>query len=431
MADKRNIVLITLDSVRADHCSFMGYHRKTTPTMDKMAKKGLYFSNAVSPSHTTLPSMKAIFTGKFLDQKETTLEGVRKRLLKEFKVQTTISEIFRNKGYSTIGFSLNAWTSSYFGFNKGFDYFEDSFLGNSILSRLYNSLFNKIDGSRLFSNLRNLKNLILRDEVFSSWEKYYEVIIKRLENIKEPFFLWVFLLDTHIPYFSPSNVRKWSSFVDMNLLNIYYTWKMERNDFIVDLHERARKVLINAYDDSILYSDLFINKLWNDLEKFDPIFVIHADHGEGFNEHGTYGHYHPYLYQENVHVPLIIYNAEIKKKVDKPFSLLNLYSILPKLAENYVEVEDITKDDFVVSKSFGRDKKTRISVRIGNWKFITGQKEVDELYNLKQDSEERKNVIFEHPDLAREMRKIAEKYVKSEEKRKIIHKTALKMGINK
>ncbi|RLE72863.1 MAG: arylsulfatase, partial [Thermoprotei archaeon] len=57
MSEKRNIVLITLDSVRADHCSFMGYHRETTPNIDRMARKGLYFENAIAPSVGTPASL--------------------------------------------------------------------------------------------------------------------------------------------------------------------------------------------------------------------------------------------------------------------------------------------------------------------------------------------------------------------------------------
>ena len=61
----RNVVLITFDSLRADHCSFMGYERKTTPTIDKMAKKGLYFKNAIAASVPTAPSIMASFTGDY------------------------------------------------------------------------------------------------------------------------------------------------------------------------------------------------------------------------------------------------------------------------------------------------------------------------------------------------------------------------------
>lgn len=63
--DKRNIVLITLESIRADYCSFMGYHRKTTPILDRMAREGLYFENAIAPSVPTAPSTFSCFTGQF------------------------------------------------------------------------------------------------------------------------------------------------------------------------------------------------------------------------------------------------------------------------------------------------------------------------------------------------------------------------------
>lgn len=421
MPKYRNIVVVTLDSVRADHCSFMGYHRKTTPTLDKMARNGLIFENAVSPSHTTLPSMKAIFTGKFFSQNSITLKGVREQLLKEFKTQTTLAEIFRQKGYFTLGFSPNAWASSYFGFNKGFDHFVDTLS----TAKVYGRIFKYLDKFKFLDTLRNLRNFILKSEVFAPWEKYYHLIIDLLKKVPDkPFFLWVFLIDTHIPYYCPKLYRRWSNFWDMNVLNIIYTWKIRKNNYFVNLSEKAHRVLINAYDDSIRYADLFIKRLWEDLEKYDPIFVIHADHGEGFNEHGFYGHYHPYLYEENIHVPFIIYNVEIKGKVKNPFSLLNLTQILPNIAENgNTSIWETFDDDsrIVISKAFGRDGKWRVAVRIKNWKYILGQRDVDELYNLKKDPHEQNNLINEYPDLAKEMRNIAKKHMKREVEMKKIN----------
>jgi len=411
MGKNRNFVLITIDSLRADHCSFLGYSRKTTPTIDKMAEKGVCFTNAVSPSYATLPSMKAIFTGNFFIQSSFEVQEMRKQALREFATQTTIAEAFRQLGYSTIGFSLNPWTSSFFGFNKGFEFFKDSFHKKDILSKLYSKLFKKLDKYNL-DVLRDFKNLLLKDETFSSWESYYEDIVGHVRKVKEPFFLWIFLLDTHLPYYSPK--RYWSSFVEMNVLSYIYAWKLKKHKFLLELPEKAKKVLTNIYDDSIRYVDMFIEKLWNDLEAYDPIFMIHADHGDGFGEHGFYGHDLPYLYEENIHVPWIIYNSGIKEKVQKPVSLLNLKSLSLELAKSSVEnfYKFISCKDIVVSKAFDKDGRLRIALKIGKWKFILGQKKTHELYDLTRDPKEQENLINSFPKIVETLESLAMKIIR-------------------
>lgn len=123
MTEKRNIVLITLDSLRADHCSFMGYHRETTPTIDKMARRGLYFTNAIASSVPTGPSMFGVFTGDYCPIASDDFSG--KRWREEYRKRKTLAEILSQIGYDTGAFHANPYVSSFFGCNKGFKYFND------------------------------------------------------------------------------------------------------------------------------------------------------------------------------------------------------------------------------------------------------------------------------------------------------------------
>jgi len=105
----RNIVLITWDSVRADHCSCYGYKKETTPFLDKMARNGLKFENAIVSGIPTPVSMAGVFTGKHCD-----------------KVKSkSLAEVLSKNGYITSAFHSNPYASRYFGFNRGFDYFKD------------------------------------------------------------------------------------------------------------------------------------------------------------------------------------------------------------------------------------------------------------------------------------------------------------------
>ena len=297
----RNIVLITLDSVRADHCSFMGYHRKTTPTLDWMARKGLYFKNAITSGVGTPTSMVGVFTGdySYIDSEETKFEPWRCELAQ----RRTLAQVLLENGYSTGAIHPNVFVSHYYGFNKGFVYFYDFLSENkNMLSRL-TMKFRRFSRGKL-SILRNLINLMQKEEVFKPWESYYDLIIDWVERAEKPFFLWVLLLDTHHPYIAPKKFRK-GSFLDIVDL-ILFSRRGQKANWKLNLSEKERRKLINAYDDSIFYADSFIKKLWGDLKSDDPIFIVHADHGEGFGEHGFYSH-PPYLYEEFIHVPLIIY----------------------------------------------------------------------------------------------------------------------------
>jgi len=430
----RNIVLITLDSLRADHCSFMGYHRKTTPNLDKMVKKGIVFKNAIAPAPRTIPSMPQIFTGKLMNFIEVSKSkskdvGWRKDTILHLQQNKTISEMLSSKGYSTAAFCSNAFTSRYFGFNKGFDYFQDFLFSRESHQKIFEKM---IKGSKLFSYIRNIRNLILKQEAFKTWESYYEEIIEWVERAKEPFFLWVFLLDTHLPWIVPKKFRKWGNFFDM----YYCGWKIFRllKKENATISEKTKMKFINTYDDSICYTDYFVGNLQKNLESYDPIFVVHADHGEEFGERGFYGHYYPHLYEENIHVPWIIYNVDEKDVVEKPISLIRLPEITLNLAVNDSFSLDniITRnEEIVLSKDFDyKSKRYVVAVRMKDWKFITGQKSEDELYNLKKDTNERENLVNEYPELAREMKRIVEKHMKLGMEKKRIQNIVSSLGYN-
>jgi len=419
----RNIVLITLDSVRADHCSFMGYHRETTPNIDKMARKGLYFKNAISPAPRTLPSMVGIFTGKLMStyvKTDCEAEFWKRNARLNLRSRRTLAEVLSSKGYTTGAFCPNAYTSRYFGFNKGFDYFQDFLFAKKSHQEIFEKM---VGGSKIFSYIRNIRNLILKQEAFKTWESYYEEIIEWISKAKEPFFLWVFLLDTHLPWLVPRRFRKWGNFFDM----YYLGWKIFKllNKQNANIPEKIRRKLINAYDDSIYYADSFIGKLQKDLEDYNPIFVIHSDHGEEFGERGFYGHYYPHLYEENIHVPLVVGNLDEGREIEKPVSLVNLPEIILNLSNSSSLDSFLSNNsDWIIAKDFDYiSKRNVIAVRIKDWKYIMGQRNVDELYNLRNDPYERMNLVDKYPKLVRVMREIVKSYIKLEgEKRKFVIK---------
>jgi len=386
----RNVVLITLDSLRADHCSIYGYPRCTTPTLDKMGKNGLLFLNATSASVPTGPSIYTLFTGKFCPIGSDIFIGEVWR--KHYRNSRTLADIFRRNNYFTAAVHANPYVSRYFGVNKGFicfhDFINDFQLKTLTAPTFLNNVFNSI------------YNLVRREGTNLVWEKYYDHILEVLRAAKNrPYFLWILLLDTHTPYLPPN--KKWCKCSDLKLM--YYYWKLERRNWYGAVSEFPH--IIDAYDDGIYYADKFIKSLYSDLKSTDPIFIIHADHGDGFGEHGFYRH-PPKLYDELIHVPLIIFNSDFKGNIDYPISLKDLYYIIPKLAlYKSTDIACIPNKFYTISKVITKFGCIRC-IRTKKWKFILGQKSVPELYNLSVDPAEQNNVYSQYPNLVHEFKKL-------------------------
>jgi len=391
----------------------MGYERKTTPTIDKMAKNGVYFKNAIASSVPTGPSMFALFTSRFLDTSKILDPNT---VRSNFHKSKTLAEVLRKHGYETIAVHNHPWLSEIFGFNKGFKYY------------VYD-ISEYITGYR--KNIRWFLDFIKMEGTCLPWEKYYDRIVSQIKSLKEPWFLWTILLDTHTPYIPPRKVRKWSR---SNLKLLYYYTKLR---FLKSKCDRKIKPVVDAYDDAILYADLFIKRLWEDLEKYDPIFIIHADHGDGFGEHGFY-HHPPMLYEELIHIPLVIYNADVEGCIENPFSLLKLSNIILNLVgiDDYLysvkqysinEIDD--RDRWEVAQVF-EDGKRKIAIRLKDWKYIIGQRG-EELYNLRNDPHEQNNVINDYSDIASDLRMLLNKFIKHEKELKNIRIKLKELNKNK
>lgn len=329
MSDERpNIVLVTVDSLRADHCGFMGYEKDTTPTLDAMAEDGLVFENAIAPGPATPESMPVIFTGEWpVDRGSDTdseLNARRERIRSHMEARETLPERLGRLGYTTGAFTPNPFTSRHFGFDQGFDHFED-FMDESNRGQLYQTVFNGfLEESGISSMARVFMNFWQREEVFKPWESYYDDAVSWAQNAEEPYFLWVFLMDAHNPYIASSEYRSQSRLQEFHA-NFEFWRQSHETPFSDSMHEK----LVTAYDDSIRYSDAFLGRLREDLDD-EGVIAVTGDHGEAFGEHGTYGH-EPYLYRENTHVPLVVSGVGDGEHRDA-FSLAGLPELLSAVA---------------------------------------------------------------------------------------------------
>lgn len=379
-----NILLLTVDTLRANHLSCYGYEYPTSPNIDRLAEKGLVFDNCITEVPLTCPSFSAIFTSKF----PRTI-GVTRNGLGISKDDTTITELIREKGYFTFCVQSN-WTlkAKLSGLNKGFDIYDDNF-------------HNKRWG------------------IFSSERLADEVTKKSLEIIKEippdrPFFGWIHYSDPHAPY----HFRK------------------EYNVHNQKIHNKSIKKYktVKSYDAEIKFTDEQIGILLNHIPE-NTIIVFVADHGESLYEHNYLGHGRK-LYQNEVKIPFIIVSPHMKAgrksipvrgidigptilgmaKIPKNKDMLGMDVLNESISEERVRVIETyggAVPKFPILRTFMKKSGPIMqSVILKNWKLIVkdGRKE---LYNIAEDPDELNNLIKQYPQKVLELQNIINKWSKS------------------
>ena len=399
----RNTVLVTVDSLRADHCGYMGYDRETTPTLNRMASEGLAFETAIAPGPSTYESMPAIFTGRHMCGYPTGSGdglGDRGERIRLNSRGQTIPERFAEAGYATAGFTTNPYTGSHTNFARGFDTYED-FLGDG-----EGPLMRAAADLPVASELKHLVTLLSGDRASKPWQAYYDAIVDWVETAPEPYFLWVFLLDPHTPYLAPADYRSGS-----RLGMYYHNWKLWADKkWGVDL-ELDREALVELYDAAVRSTDDFLSRLRTEL-RGDPVVTVHADHGEAFGEHGSFGH-DGQLYAENLRVPLVVWNADATGTVSTPVSL----TALPEIVSAAARGGSIPTPDaeYVIARTLG---PRTLAVRGQRWKYIVtldgNRVDGEELYDLRTDPDEQANRAAARPAVVADRRRVVRRRLSHE-----------------
>ena len=274
-----NILLVTIDTVRADHTSVHGYEKPTTPFLEELAAQGVRFDRAYATSSWTVPSIASILTalppaehgvtrgfiqhGRAVDQE---ILSANHRLL---------AEELRDAGYRTVGVTANGHLSQKFGFAQGFDHYAN--VGFTT-------------GTRLAHELRSLAPALIG---------------------ADPWFLWVHFFDPHGPYTARDETE---SFLDAEPSfdrDLFERLQgIQERDDVADLDAQpgaqTHRYITALYDGEIRYVDEEIRKLVRALNLGDnDMIVVTSDHGEEFFDHGDCWHGHT-LYEETVHVPLVV-----------------------------------------------------------------------------------------------------------------------------
>ncbi|MGH0029220.1 MAG: sulfatase [Myxococcota bacterium] len=275
-ASPPNVLLVTLDTTRADHLGAYGHRRDTSPNFDAFAADGTLYTRARSTSSWTLPSHASLFTGKLPSSHGARYDpegplllgsaieeagGIRASGLSD--EEHTLADRLREVGYTTAGFVAGPWLLETFGLSRGFDHWDDA----GIL------------------DVNGRPGEDLADAVLAWLDGW------RSAEPRRPFFVFVNFFDAHWPYEPPTEYAK--AFLPPG----------------ATIRPNVRSQFDALYDAEIRYADHHLGRLLDFLREHDlyddALIVITADHGEMLGEHDEWGH-NTLLYEPLVRVPLAV-----------------------------------------------------------------------------------------------------------------------------
>ncbi|UCH35803.1 MAG: sulfatase [Armatimonadota bacterium] len=378
-----NVLFITLDAQRADHLGCYGYHRDTSPNLDALAARGVTFLEANANGPWTVPSVASIMTGKFpMDHGVTTARQA-------FPTSDWLmAKILQRHGYSTGGVAASGFVEPQYNVAQGFQWFVGDRLGGpekAGLMRLDSPPWVTAKGITFIQRNRDRR-----------------------------FFLWLHYLKPHDPYVW----REQHHFIAAHPKDlpdpVWLTWLMDNLHRLTP--EQVRRV-VDLYDGEVRNVDEYVGQVLAELERLSlaqhTLVIVSADHGEEFMQHGSFGH-HYQLYQDELHVPLIIAapgRIPAGRRVATPVQLVDLLPTILDLCNIPEEVPGGRGQSLVplltgrrgykpgdivagLNRADGADDvEIMRSIRRGPWKLLVrvGEDEA-ELYDLDSDPGEQRNL---------------------------------------
>lgn len=352
----QNIALITVDSLRADHVGAYGYERDTTPRLDALSDDAFIFTNTYAHACATRPSFPSILTST-----QGLLYGGFDHLSTE---QVPLSVPLSEAGYETAGFHSNPYLSADFGYDRGFDVFNDSESNPSLTAKIRRYVVNNVDGNGRLHDFLSWVHTKTEEHAGVDVGSYYENAtsltdraLSWVEDADEPWFLWIHYMDPHHPYVPPDEYQAFGGTLPQTRGVKLRQRVLEDPD---SLSDEEWDDLVDLYDAEIRYVDEEIGRLIRNLK--NPIWAVTADHGEEFYEHGNFGHKNRF-YDEHVHVPLVFGGIDRTGSSDDLVGLNDLPRIL--LDEVGVDVPET----YTGYNAFS-DNRERV---VGGWAPDTGQ----------------------------------------------------------
>ena len=415
-----NVVLISIDTLRADHVGAYGYPRATTPRMDRLAAGAAVFDNAYSPAPSTLLAHASLLTG--LHPETHGVLGLGDSLSQPI---ATLAELLRAEGYRTGAFVNCGWLDPTFGMDRGFETYD-------------------------YSHDQTQRHVEGRVEFGRNAEETNQQVFRWLdEDPREPFFLFVHYFDVHsdwlhLPYEAPP------AFLERLAVPRPPGFRagdgeVSASRYLVRMNERGlhynaaeRQYVTSLYDAGIAYTDAALGALLDRLEAAGQlehtILVVLSDHGEEFQEHGQM--LHDQLFEEHVRVPLLMIFPSRDEKYrgfagTHEESTVQLEDVMPSvLAYLGIEPPDLMQGRNLLPLLEGREQPesvayfrtqsgSQLGIREGRFKLIQRRDPAETLlFDLQADPAEQFNVAARHPETtARLLRALARRQSESRSRR--------------
>jgi choline-sulfatase len=346
-----NVVLVTVDTLRADRLGAYGYRQTETPNLDRVAQQGVLFENASSQAPLTTPSHASMMTGLYpprhrvRDTGGFTLAGS----------YPTLASILQAQGWDTAAFVGAAVLKKRFGLNQGF--------------ALYDDEMPAAGGSTTEAGERGSAVVVDRAARWLTAQS------------GRPYLLWVHVYDPHLPYDPPSPFRE--------------------------------KYAQNLYDGEVAYTDQQLGRLFDAVARKSPdtIVAVLSDHGESFSEHGEYAH-GIFLYDATLRIPFLISGPGVPaglrvkqqaRTIDLLPTLLDLIGLAAPQPVQGASLVPAMHGKEAATASYAETLFPKLnmgwaelrSIRTDRWKYVRAPKA--ELYDLVKDSAETENLAASHP----------------------------------
>jgi|GEM_PF-2275591 len=353
-ANRPNIIVVVIDTLRADHLGSYGYWRDTSPRIDALARKGILFENHYSTTSWSTAAVASLFTGLYPSQ-HGCVDFTGLYLPSQLD---TFAEILKRAGYRTVAVSGNPLLSVKSGFAHGFDSFNE-----------------KCFGAIYYRGGECMTDQGIADT-----------------GGGQPELLFLQYFDPHAPYDAPPPE-----------MGMYRGWPSEQPN-----PGAVMQFIINRYDEEIRYEDRQISRLLDYLKSTgwlnNAVIIITADHGEELADHGRVTHGYT-VYEEVIHVPLIIVgpgaleNRRVKgltSSIDLLPTILAAAGVIapPRTQGNNLLANPTPARPYVIA-----DVLEQTALRTPQWKLIGDNKRrKEELYDMQSDPHELRDVAAQHPD---------------------------------
>ena len=314
--ERPNLILVSIDSLRADHLGCYGYARDTSPRIDRLAAAGARFEQAVSTTSWTLPAHAALFTGLY-----DATHGVVDNGLALSELHVTLAELLQRAGYHTAGFFGGPYLHPTFGLAQGFDVWQ------SCMTTTPDAASERdVRAGAMAEDAR------AHDDVTGP-RTLAEIEAWLARGLEQPFFLFLHLWDVHYDYIPPAEHAE--------RFDPGYQGPIDGRGVATDpairadMPARDREHLVALYDGEIRSTDEVLGRILDALEArgalADAVVVVTADHGEEFFEHGGKGHQRT-LFDEVLRVPLVVWAPGRVTAGRVVSEQVRLIDVLPTLA---------------------------------------------------------------------------------------------------